>query len=68
MSTNEQKDCGSLREIYVIMKDGKNQYISLDFHKGMFEFHDEKGIHLGEYLFDGTPNEEAKKSHNLRTL
>lgn len=68
LSTNEQKACGSLREIYVIMKDGKKQYISLDFHKGMFEFHDEKGIHLGEYFFDGTRNKGAEESHNLRTL
>ena len=51
-----------------IIKDGKKQYISLDFHKGMFEFHDEKGIHLGEYFFDGTRNKGAEESHNLRTL
>ena len=68
LSTKEQNDCGSLREIYVIKKDGKKQYISLDFHKGMFEFHDEKGIHLGEYLFDGTFNKKAEESHNLKTL
>lgn len=68
LSTNEQNACKSLREIYGIIKDGKKQYISLDFHKGMFEFHDEKGIHLGEYLFDGTLNKKAQKSHNLRTL
>lgn len=68
LSTNEQKACGSLREIYSIVKNGEKQYISLDFHKGMFEFHDKKGIHLGEYLFDGTFNKKAEESHNLITL
>lgn len=68
LSTNEQKACGSLREIYGIVKNGEKQYISLDFHKGKFEFHDKKGIHLGEYFFDGTFNKKAEESHNLRTL
>lgn len=68
LSTNEQNACKSLREIYSIIKDGKKQYISLDFHKGMFEFHDEKGIHLGEYLFDGTFNKKAEESHDFKTL
>lgn len=68
LSSKEQENCRSLRYIYSIVKNGEKQYISLDFHKGMFEFHDEKGIHLGEYLFDGTPNGQAQKSHNLRTL
>lgn len=68
LSTNEQRACQSLREIYGIVKNGEKQYISLDFHKGMFEFHDKKGIHLGEYFFDGTPNGQVKKSHNLKTL
>ena len=68
LSTNEQQVCGSLREIYGIVKNGEKQYISLDFHKGMFEFHDKKGIHLGEYFFDGTFNKKAEESHNLRTL
>ena len=68
LSTNEQRAHQSLREIYGIVKNGEKQYISLDFHKGMFEFHDEKGIHLGEYFFDGTRNKGAEESHNLRML
>lgn len=68
LSSCEEKDCGSPRKIYSIVKAGKKQYISLDFHKGMFEFHDEYGIHLGEYLFDGTKNKDAEESHNLITL
>lgn len=68
LSTNEQRACQSLREIYGIVKNGEKQYISLDFHKCMFEFHDKKGIHLGEYFFDGTRNKGAEESHNLKTL
>lgn len=68
LSSCEEKACGSPRKIYSIVKAGKKQYISLDFHKGMFEFHDEYGIHLGEYLFDGTKNKDAEESHNLITL
>ena len=68
LSNEEKQACGSQRKIYSICKDGKKQYISLDFHKGMFEFHDDQGIHLGEYLFDGTKNKVAEESHNLITL
>lgn len=68
LSSEEQRACGSLRRIYCIEKNGGKQYISLDFHKGMFEFHDEKGRHLGEFLFDGTQNKKAEESHNLKTL
>jgi len=51
-----------------IIKNNEKQYNSLDFHKGMFEFHDEKGRHLGEFLFDGTMNKEAQRNHDFRTL
>ena len=68
LSTKEKLACGSSRQIYSIVKDGREQYISLDFHKGMFEFHDEQGTHLGEYFFDGTMNKNAEESHNLRKL
>jgi|GEM_PF-970956 hypothetical protein len=64
----EQQTSHSLREIYSIVKNGVKQYISFDFHKGMFEFHDEKGNHLGEFMFDGTENKGAEKDHNLRCL
>ena len=51
LSKTEQQHCNSLRCIYSITKNGQKQYISLDFHKGMFEFHDELGRHLGEFPF-----------------
>jgi hypothetical protein len=68
LSTNEQQACGSSRQIYSIIKNGVKQYISLDFHKGMFEFHDNNGRHLGEFLFDGTWNKKAEEDHNFKTL
>ena len=68
LSNKEQQHCKSLRCIYSITKNGQKQYISLDFHKGMFEFHDESGRHLGEFLFDGTWNKKAEESHNFKTL
>lgn len=68
LSSREQRACGSLRQIYSIVKNGEKQYISLDFHKGMFEFHDSTGRHLGEFLFDGSWNKRAEEDHDLRTL
>ena len=59
---------GSFRKIYSIVKNGRKQYISLDFHKGMFEFHDCHGAHLGEFRYDGSRNSEAQLDHDLKTL
>lgn len=69
LSKKEQAEVNSLRRIYsMINRDGKKQYISLDFKHGMMEFHDEHGGHLGEFRFTGTQNSEPESSHNLRTL
>jgi hypothetical protein len=60
---------GTLRTIYkLIGEDGLYKYISLDHKHGMFEFHNHKGEHLGEYKFDGSFTSKAEVSHNLRTL
>ena len=59
---------GSLRKIFSIEKNGVKQYISLDFHKGMFEFHDGHGTHLGEYWFNGHCNAGPQEDHNLKTI
>lgn len=58
------------RRIYSIEKNGLKQYISLDFAHGMFEFHDHKGKHLGEFHFDGSPNKSAdsKGKHDFKTI
>lgn len=68
LSNLEFQSCGSLRQIYSIVKSGEKQYISLDFHKGMFEFHDYAGRHLGEFLFDETLNKCVESDHNLKSL
>ena len=60
---------GSFRRVFrLVNRTGRCQYISLDFRHGMFEYHDEKGVHLGEKRFDGTPNKIANLSHNLKSL
>lgn len=69
LSRKESKVVGSLRKIYsVINRDGKKQYISLDFKHGMMEFHNEHGEHLGEFRFTGIQNANADSSHNFCTL
>lgn len=69
ISTFNQQQKKSLRAIYSIRnKEGKKQYISLDFEKGMFEYHNEHGDHLGEYHFEGTSNKKAEPDHRLLLL
>lgn len=68
LSSKEQLESGAMRHIWSILKKGVKQYISFDFHKGMFEFHDQHGTHLGEFLFDGSYNAQAQADHNLRTI
>ena len=66
LSQSERRRTGSKRKIYSIINRGKRkQYISLDFRHGMLEFHDEKGLHLGEFRFTGEKNSGAEASHNL---
>lgn len=66
ISTKEHQLHDSLRKVYKILKNGIPQYISLDFEKGMFEFHDENGHHLGEFMYDGTINSAKQKAdHDL---
>jgi hypothetical protein len=68
LTKKESKATSSLRKIFSITRKGKKQYISLDFEKGMFEYHDNKGKHLGEYRFDGGKNSKAKEGHNFKTI
>ena len=71
LSVNESKACGGdPRCIYSIKKEGVKQYISLDFAHGMFEFLDDKGVHLGEFHFDGSPNKSADSigRHDFKTI
>ncbi len=69
LSSSEQRRRGSLRKIYSLVgKDGEKQYISLDFLHGMFEFHDSKGEHLGEFRFTGMMNSGPSPDHNIKLL
>lgn len=69
LSDMERKYAKSLREIYsIINKNGKEQFISIDFGHGMFEFLDENGAHKGEFRFDGTQNSGAEVDHGLKCL
>lgn len=69
LSSMEQRACESFRKIFSIINQyGKQQFISIDFAHGMFEFLDENGTHQGEYHFDGTFNSPADSSHSLRCI
>ena len=70
LSERESKAWGKDRSIYSIEKNGVKQYISLDFAHGMFEFHDHKGKHQGEFHFDGSPNKLADSTgnHDFKTI
>ena len=69
LSTIERQYAKSLRRIFsIINKHGMTQFISIDFAHGMFEFHDERGVHLGEYRFDGSYNSGAEASHSLHKI
>jgi hypothetical protein len=60
---------GSLRAIYSLTgSHGKKEYISIDHKHGMFEYYNFRGIHQGEFRFDGTKNKNADLTHNLKTL
>mgnify|MGYP002669527250 FL=1 len=69
LSRREYRLANSLRRIYsLINREGRKQYISLDFRHGMMEYHNEFGEHLGEYRFTGHLNSAADITHNLRGL
>jgi hypothetical protein len=69
LSDLERKYAKSLREIYsIVNKDGKMQFISIDFSHGMFEFHDENGMHQGEFRFDSSPNSGIETDHSLKCM
>jgi hypothetical protein len=69
LSDLERQYAKSMREIYSILnKDGRRQFISIDFGHGMYEFHDENGEHQGEYRFDGSYNANKESSHNFKCM
>lgn len=70
LSVAETRRKHSLRRIYSIYNTvlNRKQYISLDMKHGMFEFHNEKGEHLGEFHFDGSYNSGAEIDHSLTCI
>lgn len=69
LSGNEQRKSGSPRKIFSFLdRNGNKMYISIDHAHGMFEYHNDKGEHLGEFKFDGTYNADSDFTHNLKTL
>ena len=69
LSAMEQRRAGKLREIYSIINcQGRRQFISIDFRHGMFEFHNERGDHLGEFHFDGSFNTGIEADHALKCM
>lgn len=57
------------RKIFGIKtKESQWKFVSIDFEKGMFEFYNDNGEHLGEYRFDGSKNADAQTDHNLRCV
>lgn len=71
LSTLEsRRNGGTLRKIFsTINKHGKQQFISIDFKHGMFEFLDHTGAHQGEYLFDGSEHKgPSAEDHSFRCM
>ena len=56
--------------IFSIKRDGKFQFLSIDTCHCMFELCDDKGLHLGEFRFDGSPNGQktASVDHSLKCV
>lgn len=69
LSDMERQYAKSMRAVYsIVNREGFQQYISIDFGHGMFEFHNENGDHLGEFRFDGSSNSGIEKDHALKCL
>lgn len=70
LSAKEQKICGSLRRIFSIECNRHLQYLSIDFEGGMFELHDSRGHHQGEFRWDGknNGNPDPTGHHDLYAL
>lgn len=69
LSSLEHQKADSLREIYsIVNRNDKRQFISIDFGHGMFEFHNEKGEHLGEFRFDGSYNSPIEIDHSFKCM
>lgn len=69
LSEDEEKAAGAPRKIFSFLnRERKKIFISIDHAHGMFEYHDHKGKHIGEYKFDSSFNTGADRTHDLKTL
>ena len=65
--TNKNRNAGQLRKIFRSKNNANSFYLSIDFENanGRFEFHDNKGTHLGEISFvDGELTKERDNTGN----
>lgn len=68
LSKEERRLSHAPRKIYSMLnRDGKRQYISLDFAHGMFEYIDSHGNHVGEYRLTGDFNSSAQTDHGFKS-
>ncbi|WP_312296767.1 hypothetical protein [Chryseobacterium sp.] len=69
LSANEKEHTKSPRKIFsTVNQEGEKIYLSLDHAHGMFELHNFRGEHLGEFKFDGSFNSIADQTHSLKTI
>jgi len=70
LSRMESNAAGTDRIIFrMVLPNGKDQFLSIDFAHGMFELMDWTGYHKGEYRFDGSLNADAEpEDHSLKCL
>lgn len=69
LSIAEKDYAKAPRKIFsTINKDGEKMYLSIDHAHGMFELHNFRGEHQGEFKFDGSFNSKPDQSHNLMTI
>lgn len=63
----EHKGNKKAKVVFSIIRKGKYQFLSIDTQHCMFELCDEKGDHMGELRFDGSPNggNTIDPSHSL---
>lgn len=68
LSKAERALSHSPRKIFsMVNREGKRQFISLDFAHGMFEYIDPHGDHIGEYRLTGEFNSAAETDHGFKS-
>ncbi|MGB1241987.1 MAG: hypothetical protein ACPG49_05670 [Chitinophagales bacterium] len=70
LSSQEQQLKSSFRTIFEIEKEGRKQYLSLDYENGLFELCNENGKHIGaiNYLDSDEMKEKSKDDHSIASL